>query len=272
MTDIAISNLAWKESEDQQIFKIMHDLGIYNLEVSPFRDASMSEVDKQFDDRMSKLLDYYGIRVVALQSLMFRYLEVSLFKDEVTRNEIFKHLVDVLRFSNKVGSTVVIFGSPKNKIRGKMPYKETLDIAKNFFEKLADQAKRFNITFCIEPTPSVYGADFIQNTNEAINLIEVINHKSLKINLDIGSSILNKEKVEKIISKNIKHIGHIHISEPYLLTINHSHSFHKNIVQALKNNNYKGIVSIEMLPIDRANVKNISETLFFVKNIYQEEK
>ena len=80
----------------------MHDLGIYNLEVSPFRDASMSEVDKQFDDRMSKLLDYYGIRVVALQSLMFRYLEVSLFKDEVTRNEIFKHLVDVLRFSNKV--------------------------------------------------------------------------------------------------------------------------------------------------------------------------
>lgn len=270
MPNIAISNLAWNESADQQMFEAMINLEISNLEISPFRDAArISEVSKQFDDKMPKLLNHYGIRIAALQSLMFRYPEVSLFKDEATCNEIFKHLVDVLRFSNKVGSTVVVFGSPKNKIRGKIPYEKALGIAKNFFEKLASQAKKFNVTFCIEPTPAVYGADFIRNTDEAISLVKAVNHKSLKINLDIGSSILNNEKVEKIIANNIEYIGHVHISEPYLRTINCNNSFHKSIAQALNDNDYKGIISIEMLPTGEFNIKKISEILYFIKNIYE---
>jgi len=268
--DIAISNLGWSEREDQKIFELMGNLGIYNLEISPFRDvADISEISEGFDQKMSRLLNQYKIRVGALQSLMFRYQKASLFKDVATREGIFKHLVNVLDFSNKVGSTVVVFGSPKNKIKGKLSHGEALDIAKNFFRKLADQAQRRNITFCIEPTPAVYGADFICDTKEAIDFVKAVNHKSLKINLDIGSSILNNEKIEEIIPGNIEYIGHVHVSEPYLKAIDCNHPFHKNIAQALNNSNYKGVVSIEMLPAGKSDAKNISKILSFVKNVYQ---
>ncbi|MBU3964726.1 sugar phosphate isomerase/epimerase [Patescibacteria group bacterium] len=270
MTDIAISNLAWNESADQQIFEAMRNLEIFSLEISPFRDVTgILEVNKRFDNKMSKLLNSYGIHIVALQSLMFRYPGVSLFKDEATRSEMFEHLVSILEFSNKVGSTIVVFGSPKNKIKSKLSREGALDIAKNFFRKLADQAQRLNITFCIEPTPAVYGADFILNTNEALDCVKGVNRKSIKINLDIGSSILNNEKIEGIIRDNIKYIGHVHISEPYLKAIDCNYLFHRNIAQALNNSNYKGVVSIEMLPAGKSDAKNISEVLSFVKNVYQ---
>jgi len=270
MRRIAISNLAWRKSEDEQVFDVMRNLGVFNLEISPFRDAiTVSEVKKQFSDTVLKKLNHYGIDIVACQALMFRYPEVSLFKDEVARNGIFAHLISVLEFSNQVGAKVVVFGSPKNKIKAKLSHHEAMSVAKDFFEKLAERAKAFDVTFCIESTPSAYGADFICNTQEAVDFVRAVGHRSLKVNLDIGSSILNNEKIDEIVTDNIKYIGHIHVSTPHLKAINPDHSFHKNIAKALNSNNYNGIVSIEMLPTNQQNTKNISETISFIKEIYQ---
>ncbi len=270
MAKIAISNLAWREPEDEQVFDIMRNLSISSLEISPFRDAAtLSEARRQFGHETSGLLNQYGIHVVAFQALMFRYPEVSIFKNADTRDRIFKHLVSILEFSNEVGSTVVVFGSPKNKIKGRLSHHEAVSIAKNFFEKLSERAKALNVIFCIEPTPSIYGADFICSTQEAIDFVRVVGHKSLKVNLDIGSSILNNEKIEQIITDNIEYVGHVHVSEPYLKTIKLNYSFHRGIAQALKSSNYKGIISIEMLSNGKLDIKNISEILSFVKNTYQ---
>lgn len=264
MTNIAISNLAWHKSEDEKIFELMHNLNIRHLEISPFR----ASVDPSVNGLLKKL-DGYKIYVVALQSLLFRYPELSIFQNQPTRQKIFDHLVKVFKFASEVKAKVLVFGSPKNKIRGTMPYTHAFDIATHFFKKLAKQAKKFNLTLCIEPTPIVYGADFIRNTNEAIDLIKAVDNGSLKLNLDIGSSMLNQERIEEIILRNIKYIGHFHISEPYLETINHNQSFHQSIAQTLYNSAYKGFVSIEMLPNNESNIARVYETLSFIKEIYQ---
>ncbi len=221
MTKIAVSNLAWRKSEDERVFDIMRILNVLNLEISPFRDASaLPEVKKQFNNETVRLLNKYGIRVAAFQALMFRYPEVSIFEGETARKGISEHLKGVLEFLNQIGATVAVFGSPKNTIRGALSHDEAMNIAKDFFLQIAEQARVFNVIFCIEPTPTAYGADFICNTQEAVDFVKTIGHESLKINLDIGSSILNGEDIEKIINKNIDYIGHVHVSEPYLKAIN----------------------------------------------------
>jgi len=270
MTKIAISNLAWRKSEDEKIFNIMRDLNVLNMEISPFRDAStIPEVKKQFYNETSKLLNQYGIRVAAFQALMFRYPEISIFEGATARNKILKHLRGVLEFLNQIGATIAVFGSPKNKIRGAVPYDKAISIAKDFFIQIAEQAKNFNVIFCIEPTPVAYGADFISSTQEAIDFVKTISHDFLKINLDIGSLILNGEAVEKMISENTNYVGHVHVSEPYLKTINLNQPFHKSIVKTLNDNKYNGFVSVEMLPSDKQNIENIFKVISFVKNIYQ---
>lgn len=270
MTKIAVSNLAWRKSEDERVFDIMCNLNVLNLEISPFRDAStLPAAKKQFHNETAKLLDLYGIRIVAFQSLMFGHPEVSIFEGEIARNKVSERLKGVLEFLNQIGATVAVFGSPKNKIRGELSRGEAMNIAKNFFGQIADQAKVFNVIFCIEPTPSAYGADFICNTQEALYFVKAVGHESLKINLDIGSSILNGEDIEMMINENIDHIGHVHVSEPYLKAINLKQSFHKSIAKILNDSNYNGFVSVEMLPSDRQDIKNISNTISFVKDTYQ---
>lgn len=270
MTKIAISNLAWRKSEDERVLNIMRDLNVLNMEISPFRDDStLPEVKKQFYDETSKLLNQYGIRVVAFQALMFRYPEISIFEDVTARNKILKHLRGVLEFSNEIGATVAVFGSPKNKIRDALPYDKAMGIAKDFFIQIAQQAKIFNVIFCIEPTPVAYGADFICSTQETVDFVKTINHDFLKINLDIGSSILNEENIEKIINENIDYVGHLHVSEPYLKTVNLNRPFHKSIAKTLNANHYNKFISIEMLPNNELDVKNIAKTISFVKDIYQ---
>ena len=270
MIKIAVSNLAWRKSEDEKVFEIMRDLNVLNLEVSPFRDGGiLPEVRKQFYDETIKLLNQYGISVAAFQALMFKYPEVSIFEGATARNKILEHLKGVLEFSNQTGATIAVFGAPKNKIRGTLSYDEAMSIAKDFFRQIAEQAKIFNVIFCIEPTPTAYGADFICNTQEAVDFVKTIGNDSLKINLDIGSSILNEENIEKIINENIDCVGHLHISEPYLKTINLSPSFHKSVAKTLKANHYNRFISIEMLPNNEIDVKNIAKIISFVKDIYQ---
>ena len=248
----------------------MRDLNVLNMEISPFRDAStLPEAKEQFYNETSKLLNQYGIRVAAFQALMFRYPEVSIFEGTTARNKILKHLRGVLEFLNQIGATVAVFGSPKNKIRGALPHNKAIGIAKDFFIQIAEQAKIFNVIFCIEPTPTAYGADFICNTQEAVDFVKTVGHESLKINLDIGSSILNGEDIEKIIYKNIDYVGHVHISEPYLKAINLNRPLHRSIAKTLDDSNYNGVVSIEMRPSDRQKIENISKIISFVKNIYQ---
>ncbi len=270
MTKIAVSNLAWRKSEDKRIFDIMCDLNTLNLEISPFRDVStLPEAKKQFHNEIAKLLNQYGIRVVAFQALMFRYPEVSIFEGVTARKKILKHLRGVLEFLNQIGGAVAVFGSPKNKIRGALPHDEAVNIAKDFFIQIAEQAKVFNVIFCLESTPAVYGADFICNTQEAVDFVKTISHDSLRVNLDIGSSILNGEDIKKIINENIDFVGHVHINEPHLKIINFNQPFHKSIAKTLIDSNYNGFVSIEMRPSDRQNIENISKIISFVKNIYQ---
>ncbi len=270
MTKIAVSNLAWRKSEDERVFDIMRDLNVFNLEISPFRDTSaLSEAKKQFHNETASLLNKYGICAVAFQALMFRYPEISIFESEAAHKGISEHLKGVLEFLNQISATVAVFGSPKNKIKGALSRDEAMNIAKIFFRQIADRAKAFNVIFCIEPTPSAYGADFICNTQEAVDFVKTIGHESLKINLDIGSSILNGEDIEKIINKNIDYIGHVHVSEPYLKTINLNRPFHKSIAKTLNDSKYNGFVSIEMRPSDKQNIENIFKVISFVKNIYQ---
>lgn len=270
MTKIAISNLVWRKSEDEKVFNIMRDLNVLNMEISPFRDAStLPEAKEQFYNETSKLLNQYGIRVAAFQALMFRYPEVSIFEGATARNKILKHLRGVLEFLNQIGATVAVFGSPKNKIRGTLPHNKAMGIAKDFFMQIAEQARLYNVIFCIEPTPVAYGADFICSTQEAIDFVKTISHDFLKINLDIGSLILNGEDVEKMINENINYVGHVHVSEPYLKAINLNRPFHKSIAKSLNDNNYNELVSIEMRPSDKQNIENIFKIISFIKNIYQ---
>src|SRR3989338_2099102 len=175
MPTIAISNIAWQIDEDAKIFEVLASLNIHNLEISPFRASADPFIISQEHARsFQNQLSFYGIQVIAVQALLFRHPELVIFKKKVTREKTMEHLVRVINFAHYVGAKTVIFGSPKNKCRGEMAYESALDLAVDFFGRLSRVSEEKGITFCLEPTPETFGADFIRNTKEAMEVIQAI--------------------------------------------------------------------------------------------------
>lgn len=269
MKNIAISNLAWSQTEDDQIFNIMATLQVSLLEISPFRESADKKVmSNESAHNLKKRLHDYGIKVVALQALLYRFPELVIFQDKTTREKTLNHLVHVIDFAHEVGAKSLIFGSPKNKLRGELEYDSAFTIATDFFGRLAERAKLQQVSLCIEPTPAVYGSDFIRNTDETVALLKAVSSSALRLNLDIGSLVVNEENIEDTIQNNMQYIGHVHISEPFLKMITLDSSFHKRIANKLNANSYNGNVSIEMLPQTNQNGDGIYKTLSFIQKIY----
>src|SRR5438105_11892903 len=112
----------------------MANLNMRYLEISPFRESADSSVISDYSARsLIKRLNKYGIHILALQALLFRYPELTLFKAKSIREKTFDHLVNVIDFANELGAKVLVFGSPKNKIRGKMKYEQAFAITVDFF-------------------------------------------------------------------------------------------------------------------------------------------
>lgn len=261
--------MAWAQSEDDRILKSIAALRVSSLEISPFREsAGKSVINSQSARNLKKRLNSYGIKVVALQALLYRFPELVIFEDKTTRERTFKHLMLITNFAHEVGAKALIFGSPKNKLIGKLGYDNAFAIATDFFGRLAEKAKLRGISLCIEPTPAIYGADFLRNTDEVVALLKAVNVSALRLNLDIGALVENRENIESVIQNNIQRIGHVHISEPFLKRINLNLPFHKRIANALNANSYNDTISIEMLPQANNNIDNIYKTLSFVKKIY----
>lgn len=269
MAKISISNLAWNKKDDKHIFRLMKQANVFNLEISPFRDfTNEAELTKKSASMIRSQLNPYGIKVVALQSLMYRFPDLSLFTNDFLRKKTFDHMVRIINFANFLGAKVLVFGCPKNKLRKKLKYDKALRIATEFFKRLAKHLSKFNMVCCIEPTPTIYGADFVRSTKEAVTLIKAVNNDFIKLNFDLGTLKINNKNIEKTIFEYYKYIGHIHISEPSLKSIEIDYSFHKKFAQALKDMSYEKFVSIEMLPVDTNNTQTIQAVLSFISEVY----
>ncbi|MOA32344.1 Xylose isomerase-like TIM barrel [compost metagenome] len=142
-------------------------------------------------------------------------------------------------------------------------------IAVPFFFELGSFAAQENTTLCIEANPKVYGCDFITNTEEAISLVQKVNHPGFQLHLDAGAMELNNEDVYSTIEKAMPYLKHFHISEPYLNLVGTGQTKHKEMAGVLRTLGYKNWVSIEMKSgLSSSNIQSVEKALAFALKTY----
>jgi sugar phosphate isomerase/epimerase len=242
---IAISNIAWSADQDKTIYQLLKLKGISLIEIAPTRFWARPDQiqNEEVLDKLSELKQF-GLSPIAMQSLLYGRDDLSIFdgpESKAITMAYLKRMVDIARL---MGITSLIFGSPKNKLRGNLSHEEAMKLAVNFFEELCDYCK--NIYFCIEPTSSIYGADFILNYDSAIDLISRVQSPQLKLNLDLGAVKLETQELSAVVERVLPFTQHIHISEPRLLPIEFNPGLHEQFARLIQNSNYRGPMSIEM--------------------------
>lgn len=247
---LAISNIAWNAEQNENVYALMQKYNFSGLEIAPTKIFARNPFDKLDEAKIwsQKLKACYGFAIPSMQSIWFGKTE-KLFGSNAEREVLLDYTKKAIDFASVIGCKNLVFGCPKNRVKTE---NFSMEIAIDFFKKIGDYALTKNTCIGMEANPTIYGTDFINTTAEAIDLICQIGSDGLKLNLDVGAIISNKENLS-VLMRHENLINHVHISEPNLVPIE-KRELHKEIFDFLKKANYVGFVSIEMASAEDAGV------------------
>lgn len=245
---LAISNIAWDISEDEQIAQILRRFTVDAIDVAPGKYFPDPEHASGQD--MARVKDWWagrGIEITGMQALLFGTTGLNVFGPGDVQNAMLKHLAAVCRIGAGLGATRLVFGSPKNRDRNGLTDQESMEIAVPFFRRLGDIAEFYGVLICLEPNPPCYGANFMTTSAETAQVVEHIAHPAIKMQLDTGALTINREDAAVVVGSFAHLIGHIHASEPDLLPLGDGGTDHDKVYEAIVQPLSEHPVTIEML-------------------------
>lgn len=261
---LAISNIAWDQHDDPEILELLKNNGVTGIEVAPTKlwpDWSTASHKEAVEYK--KVMFEQGFDLPAMQAILFGKPELQVF-DTASHAAFLEHIKLVADVANGFGSKVLVFGAPKNRKRGQIPYSKAVDIATEFFHKVAGICDAHECCIGLEHNPVEYGCDFVTNVLDAKELVEKVDHNGFKLHVDSAGLHMCGEDISEMINKAGKFV-HYHISEPMLEPIYGGVVDQEKGINTLKSINYEQWVSIEMK--QPASVELLKKSLEDVKKI-----
>lgn len=258
---ISVSNIGWDKQYDEEMYKYIAISKLNGIEIAPTRIIEDRPYEKneqaiKFADNIKKK---YNLEISSMQSIWYGK-QGNIF-DEENAKMFIEYTKKAIDFASDIKCGNLVFGCPKN--RNVPDGKNTNDIL-YFFKELGNYAEKNKTIIAIEPNPAIYGTNFLNTTKEAIEFVKKVDSKGIKINVDFGTIVENKETLE-IIQNNIDMINHIHISEPNLEVVK-KRSEHKELANILRNFEYQNYISIEMK--NTGNLNDIKTIIEYVVTVF----
>jgi sugar phosphate isomerase/epimerase len=217
--------------------------------------------------------DSHGIQIVAMQALLFGRPDLQVFGDASIQAATLAHVGGMCRMAQRLGARVLVFGSPKNRLRGDLDANTALRTATDFFRRLGDIAEQHNVLIGIESNPTVYGCDFLTTGIEAARFVEHVGHPAIALHLDTACLALSGESPGPLLRSYGRFVRHIHISEPRLQPIHASTLDHSMFSREIVGSGYGRWLSIEMqAPNGEFDERTLDESLAFVRKHYLSDR
>ncbi len=262
---LSISNIAWSKEQDCELYNIISQKGFNGIEIAPtriFEENPYEDIEKA-KKFAKELYEKYHLEISSMQSIWFGKQE-KIFRTLEERKILLKYTKKAIDFAEAINCKNLVFGCPKNRVVFNL--EKDYQTAIDFFKEIGEYAHRKNTCIAIEPNPTIYNTNFITKTQEAIKIVKEINSDGIKVNLDLGTMIENKEDLS-ILKNNIDLINHVHISEPNLEIIK-TRELHLELIKLLKEEKYNKYVSIEMR--NGNTIENIEKVLNYIYQLGKE--
>ncbi len=260
----AISNIAWSAENDNEIYAFLKKESIDGIEIAPTRiftnPYEKLETARQY---AFMLKNKYGLDICSMQSIWYG-IDKNIFATEEDRKFLLNYTKKAILFAESMFIPNIVFGCPKNRNLPEEGKDRCMEIAVNFFKELGDFALEHNTVLAIEPNPVIYNTNFLNTTKETCEFVKKVGSEGLKVNIDMGTMIYNKENPHLV--KTYKTvINHIHISAPNLEYIT-SCTEYKTLKKVLDKIDYQGYLSIEMK--NQGDIKNVKQAILYLKEAF----
>ncbi len=267
---LSISNLAWPNMPVSQVAPLLENAGMVGVEIAPTivwpnaPTVSQSEI-RRFAAEWKR----YGIAVSGIQSLMYGHPEFQVF-DQATWPATLEHLKRMIQLSRELGSGIVVFGSPRNRIRGRLTLDEAHEMCATFMSHLVPTLASNAVVLTLEPNAPQYGADYLIHYADTLVLADLVSSSWVQPQIDTGSLYLVNEN--PVSSAQARLPAHIHISAPYLMQPSSEDLNHESLRAEVNLQGYKGWVVLEMLQAKQDPMRAAAESAGWLSRTYKVSK
>lgn len=223
------------------------ELGVGTVELAPLR--AFGDPLRADERAVRAKAGWYverGFRIGSFQALLFGAEGVFLFEDQAARQRMKEWLIAVGQVAGWCGAGPMVFGSPKNRLKGSRSHAEAMRIATEFFREVGDACHRSGSCLVMEANPEAYGADFCTRLEQAAELVEAVDSPGFRLHVDAGGLALSGEHFEPVVAQAAGLIAHVHASQPNLGAWDVPDPVHVRLAGALATAGYRGQVAIEM--------------------------
>ena len=235
------SALAFKEDFEESIKKVA-DLGFDGAEL-----AVRNPKDLKVDD-VIKIIKENDLEVPAIGTGQAYGEEGLSFSDpdETLRKIAVDRIKDQIIFASNFDAQVII-GLIRGIIVESVNKTEAEEWTIDCLRKCTEFAKEYNIGLTLEPV-NRYEGNFINTLNEGIEFIKQVGAANLGLLADTFHMNIEEVSIYDSIIQAKDYITHVHFADSNRWAPGCGHLDFVKIVQTLKNINYQGYVSAEILP------------------------
>lgn len=256
-------------------FRFLAETGYQGIELAPFTIAkSVTEVPAERRREIAHLAHSTGVEVTGLHWLLVgpEGLHIT-HPDPSIRRRTVDYLKDLMRFSADVEGKVLVFGSPKqrNLLPGVSRDQARAYLVDGFADAL-NVAKEVGVTLCLEPLPGPE-ADFILNVDEAIDVIDAIDHPNLRLILDVkslhGESQTHGEDIPHLIRRVGKYVAYVQANDANRGHPGSGEIDFVPIFAALRDIRYDWFVSVETFDFTLGPERIARESIAYLRRSYE---
>jgi sugar phosphate isomerase/epimerase len=253
MTTLAVSNIAWSYGNRLDAYAILRDHGFGGLEIAPgllFAEEAtpFTPSSAGVSARLAEL-EKAGLRLVSMQSLLFGVEGAEVFGPPAAVERLKHGLTQAILLAGRLGIPNLVFGSPRQRVvPPDFDVAEQIERMRAVFRPLGDLAAANGTVLAMEPNPAEYGANFMTNFPDTLEVVKAIAHPAITLNFDLGALHMTNalDKIDAYIAASAPHLSHVHLSAPFLGPAPASVEEAAGVLQSLAGIGYSGAVSIEM--------------------------
>jgi sugar phosphate isomerase/epimerase len=265
---LAVSNLAWPAQQDDAAFDLLASLGVQGVEVAPTKLAPWNALTVTQLSEFRSRLAAAGLAVSSLQAILYGLDRPQLLGDALQFQLMRDHMKVVADIAAQLGGRSLVFGSPRNRIRGAAAKEASWDIARDRLRILAETVATAGAVIGIEPVPAAYGGDFLGSWRDVLKMVQEVDHAGVRVHLDTACVLLAGDSIGEAVAVTQDWLAHFHASEPQLAAFDAPASDHAAAAVALKAAHYGKWISIEMREQPEDPLAAVSQAVRTVQRLY----
>lgn len=231
------------QGDFEEGFRLLKENGYDGVELM------VRDPEKLASGNLDSLLKKYDLELAMLATgEIWAQEQISLSSsDPYTRRRCIKSFKRFIDCAAPYGAQVNI-GRVRGELREDIPHEETIKLATEAFQEVAEYAAPKGVTIILEPVNWLQ-CNFINSIEEGREIVDLVNRDNFKIMLDLFHMNIQDKDIIGEIEKSIGYYTYVHVTDRNRQYPGNSSLDFEKIMGTLKKTGYDGWVSVEVLQI-----------------------